>query len=276
MSPQSEDALVVVRVPPVDRGRDRLRDLPLDKVRPDPANPRGEVGDVADLVASMREVGLLQPITVRYDLAADEYLIRMGARRWTAARQLGWTTIRAVVRDPERVDAEDDVRALEEMFFENNHRAAIDPVREARALRAIFRARGFGSIPALALHVGRSPQWAADRLALLDLPEEVQAQASAGGMTIREATSRAREVRGLPPRPVAAKPAAKASPAAPRTARADAIAAAIRREVATFRELAAEADSAVDAAGAIAELIEHVGERLDDLARRVENGAEIQ
>lgn len=262
---------LVVRVPPTDRGRDRLVDLDVDSIEPDPANTRGEVGDVSDLVASMRELGLLQPITVRYDLARDRYVIRMGARRWTAAKRLGWTRIRAIVRDPERVDAEDDVRALEEMFFENNHRDPVDPIREARALRAIFQARRFGSIPALALHVGRSAQWCTDRLALLALPEDVQGRVSAGELTIRESTEQARAVKGLPARPAARPASPPSSTRAPRTSRAEQIAAAIRREV---ESLHAHADS-IEHAGAYAAVC-NVAEYLTDLARRVENGDEIK
>lgn len=195
----------IVRVRPPGAGAPRiLDDLPIAEIHPDPDNPRSEVGDVSDLVATMREHGLLQPITVRRDPAGG-YRIVMGERRWTAARQMGWTTIRAIVRDEFTGDA-----VLEAMFFENHSRRDLDPIDEALALRSIFHSRKFGSVEQLAIHVGRSLPFVSGRLALLDLSPEDQVRVRTGELNVGEAYWRVREARGEPRRPRAAKPETKA------------------------------------------------------------------
>lgn len=261
---------VLVRVPPPDQGPTRYTDLPLYLIETDPANLRGDVGDIDDLVASMREVGLLQPVTVRIEPGSDRYRIVTGHRRYAAAQHLGWTTIKAVVRG----EPMPPLAVLEAMFFENTARRNMDPVAEARALRAIFHARRFGSLPQLAIHVGRSLPWVSDRMKLLDLPGDVQDRLSAGDMTLRESTDRARQIRGMPakaspaPAPVRqvmppASATATQRPTAPPAAAG--IVGALHGEADLLRRIADDFTNPADAA-----LVKAAAGRLDGLADRID------
>ena len=103
-------------------------EVPLDAITPNPRQPR-EVFDedaLAELVTSIQEVGLLQPVVVR-QIAPERYELIMGERRWRACREAGLEKIPAIVR------ATDDEKLLLDALLENLHRAQLNPLEEAAA-----------------------------------------------------------------------------------------------------------------------------------------------
>jgi ParB family chromosome partitioning protein len=113
------------------RGADGLRHVPLDQIDPNPAQPRTSVdaAALAELVASVRQSGILQPILLRP--VGGRYQLVAGQRRVEAARQAGLATIPAVVR----ADATDETQA-EWALIENIHRQDLNAIERARAYKA--------------------------------------------------------------------------------------------------------------------------------------------
>ena len=103
-------------------------ELPVDSITPNPRQPRTVFDEdaMAELVESIAEVGLLQPIVVR-PLDEEKYELVMGERRWRAARLAGQTTVPAIVRQT----ADDNL--LRDALLENLHRAQLNPLEEAAA-----------------------------------------------------------------------------------------------------------------------------------------------
>ena len=108
-------------------------DLPIDAIRPNAAQPRQVFDEeaMAELVHSIREVGLLQPVVVRRT-GADSYELVMGERRLRAAQQAGLSTIPAIIRDT------DDTAMLRDALLENLHRAQLNPLEEASAYQQLL------------------------------------------------------------------------------------------------------------------------------------------
>ena len=159
--------------PDVD-GLAHYAEIPLSSITPDPRQPRQvfEEESLAELVYSMREVGLLQPIVVR-PVAADHYELVAGERRWRAAKQAGFTKIPAIVR------ATDDDVLLRDALLENLHRADLNPLEEAAAYGQLLA--DFGCTQdELAARIGRSRPQVSNTLRLLKLPAAVQRRVAAG------------------------------------------------------------------------------------------------
>jgi ParB family transcriptional regulator, chromosome partitioning protein len=149
-------------------------ELPIEVVRPNPRQPRQVFDEeaMAELVHSIGEVGLLQPIVVR-QTAVDGYELVMGERRWRAAQQAGLTMIPAIVRD-----TGDDVM-LRDALLENLHRAELNPLEEAAAYSQLLD--DFGCThDELAQRIGRSRPQISNTLRLLKLPPAVQRRVAAG------------------------------------------------------------------------------------------------
>lgn len=149
-------------------------ELPLDSITPNPRQPR-EVFDedaLAELVSSITEVGLLQPIVVR-QLGTDRYELIMGERRWRACREAGLDAIPAIVR------ATDDEQLLLDALLENLHRAQLNPLEEAAAYDQLLR--DFNCThDQLADRIGRSRPQVSNTLRLLRLSPSVQRRVAAG------------------------------------------------------------------------------------------------
>jgi ParB family transcriptional regulator, chromosome partitioning protein len=162
-------------------------ELPLASITPNPRQPR-EVFDedaMAELVHSVREVGLLQPIVVR-PVGPDRYELIMGERRWRAAGGAGLATIPAIVR------ATDDDVMLRDALLENLHRAQLNPLEEAAAYDQLLT--DFGCThDELAVRIGRSRPQISNTLRLLRLPPSVQRRIAAGVLS----AGHARAVLGL-------------------------------------------------------------------------------
>jgi ParB family chromosome partitioning protein len=162
-------------------------ELPITAITPNPRQPR-EVFDedaMAELVLSVREVGLLQPIVVR-PVGPDRYELIMGERRWRAVGAAGLTTIPAIVR------ATDDDAMLRDALLENLHRAQLNPLEEAAAYDQLLT--DFGCThEELAGRIGRSRPQISNTLRLLRLPPSVQRRIAAGVLS----AGHARAVLGL-------------------------------------------------------------------------------
>jgi ParB family chromosome partitioning protein len=161
-------------------GRSRFRDaavIRVDRIIPDPAQPRTEFDPEAleQLAGSLRARGQLQPIRVRWSAEADRYVIVVVERRWRAATMAGLEQLDVVVVDGTATAEE----LLEDQLVENALRADLKPVEQGRAYERLMAARGL-SQRALAekLHVSQAS--IAKAVALLNLPEPIQARVDAG------------------------------------------------------------------------------------------------
>ncbi|UUN27999.1 ParB/RepB/Spo0J family partition protein [Streptomyces sp. FIT100] len=149
-------------------------EVPLDSITPNPRQPR-EVFDedaLAELVTSIKEVGLLQPVVVR-QLGPDRYELIMGERRWRACREAGLERIPAIVR------ATEDDKLLLDALLENLHRAQLNPLEEAAAYDQLLK--DFKCThDQLADRIGRSRPQVSNTLRLLRLSPPVQRRVAAG------------------------------------------------------------------------------------------------
>lgn len=149
-------------------------ELPVTAITPNPRQPR-EVFDeeaMAELVVSIREVGLLQPIVVR-PVAEGRFELIMGERRWRATQEAGLTEIPAIVRETEDGDL------LRDALLENLHRSQLNPLEEAAAYGQLLE--DFGCThEELASRIGRSRPQISNTLRLLKLSPAVQRRVAAG------------------------------------------------------------------------------------------------
>src|SRR5215510_6009148 len=109
----------------------RLAQLSVGNIVRDPNQPRKDVGNISDLKNSIQEHGILQPIVVS-PLDQSRYLLIAGERRLTAARQLGLTSIPALVRTTQ------DHQRLELQLIENLHRKDLSPFEEAQGFQRLI------------------------------------------------------------------------------------------------------------------------------------------
>jgi ParB family transcriptional regulator, chromosome partitioning protein len=143
-------------------------------VTPNPRQPRQNFDEdtLAELVSSVREVGLLQPIVVR-KVMPGHYELVMGERRWRAAQQAGLDRVPAIVRDTADTDM------LRDALIENLHREQLNPLDEAAAYQQLLD--DFGAThEELAARVGRSRPHISNTIRLLNLPPAVQKRVAAG------------------------------------------------------------------------------------------------
>lgn len=158
-------------------GGDGVRTIPVAAIRPNPAQPRRafEQGALDELIHSVRERGVLQPILVR-PLADGRFEIVAGERRWRAAGAAGLTDIPALVR------ALDDGATLEVAIVENVQRADLNAVEEADGYRRLIE--DYGHTPeAVGKLVGKSRSHVTNMVRLLELPEAVRAHLEGGRLS---------------------------------------------------------------------------------------------
>jgi len=159
----------------VDRPRGQRR-LPTAALRPNPRNPRRAFpnAELDELVASLRERGIIQPIVARpVQGAADVYEIIAGERRWRAAQRAGLHEVPVVI-----IEA-NDAEALQLAIIENVQRADLNPLEEAEGYRALIEEFG-NSQDEIAKIVGKSRSHVANTLRLLKLPETIKSYIHAG------------------------------------------------------------------------------------------------
>ena len=150
----------------------RVNKLAIQKIAPNPWQPRVEfaAGELDELITSIKEQGLIQPVTVRSK--ASGYELVAGERRLRAVRELGWPEIDALV-----VEATDQ-QMLEWAIIENLQRANLNPVETARSYRRLIDEFSLTQDEA-ARKLGQSRANVANTLRLLDLPPEVLSLVSA-------------------------------------------------------------------------------------------------
>lgn len=149
--------------------------LPPDDIIPNPRQPRTVFDEsaLAELVASIAEVGILQPIVVRPNPAGPGFELIMGERRLRAARMAGLTAVPAIVRNT------DDTDMLRDALVENLHRSELNPLEEAAAYQQLLD--DFGAThEQLATRLARSRPHITNTLRLLRLPPGVQRRVAAG------------------------------------------------------------------------------------------------
>jgi ParB family chromosome partitioning protein len=152
----------------------RFEELAIEAIEPNPRQPREAFDDeaLAELVASVREVGVLQPVVVR-ELAPGRYQLVMGERRLRACRDAGLATIPAIIRETA------DDALLRDALLENLHRQALNPLEEAAAYQQLLQEFG-ATHDELADRIGRSRSQVTNTIRLLALPPSVQRRVGAG------------------------------------------------------------------------------------------------
>jgi ParB family chromosome partitioning protein len=167
-----------------------LLEIPVVAIRPNPHQPRTSFDEeaMAALTASIREVGVLQPVLVR-TVAEDAYELIAGERRWRAARRAGLPTIPALVRETS------EAHSVEEALIENLHREDLNPLEEASAYQQLIEDFGL-THDQLSMRVGKSRVAITNTLRLFQLPPAVQKLMGEGQLT----AGHARALLGTPDR----------------------------------------------------------------------------
>jgi ParB family chromosome partitioning protein len=149
-------------------------ELPIDQVSPNARQPRQVFDEeaMAELVFSIREIGLLQPVVVRR-MGPDRFELVMGERRWRASQAAGLQVIPAIVRETE------DTAMLRDALLENLHRSQLNPLEEAAAYSQLLE--DFSCThEELAGRIGRSRPQISNTIRLLKLSPAVQRRVAAG------------------------------------------------------------------------------------------------
>ncbi|WP_182112548.1 MULTISPECIES: ParB/RepB/Spo0J family partition protein [unclassified Actinotalea] len=153
-------------------------ELPVGSIAPNPRQPRSVFDEeaLAELVGSIREVGVLQPVVVRPVVGEDgapRYELIMGERRWRATQEAGLERIPAIIRET------DDTDLLRDALLENLHRSQLNALEEAAAYQQLLD--DFGCThEELARRIHRSRPQISNTLRLLRLPPLVQRRVAAG------------------------------------------------------------------------------------------------
>ncbi|HEV2087158.1 MAG TPA: ParB/RepB/Spo0J family partition protein [Cryptosporangiaceae bacterium] len=164
-------------IPTAEPGQDGLRTVSLNAIRPNPRQPRGVFDEqgIDELAASLRAVGMVQPIVVR-PVEAGFYEIIAGERRYRAARRAALDPVPVVVRHT------DDANLLVEALVENLHRADLNPLEEAAAYQHLRDDFGV-THEQLADRLGKSRPSVTNALRLLTLAAGVQRHLAAGTLS---------------------------------------------------------------------------------------------
>jgi ParB family chromosome partitioning protein len=169
-----------------------LRIVPISHIRPNSFQPRSQFDEesMAALAASIREVGLLQPVLVReLEDETESYELIAGERRWRAARRAGLQTI------PVLVQVADDVASLEQALVENLHRVDLNALEEAAAYQQLIDEFGL-THEQVATRMGKGRATVTNTLRLLQLPAGAQRALAERGIS----AGHARALLGTPDR----------------------------------------------------------------------------
>jgi len=177
VAPSSPETSATSAVPSAELGAvdgASYAELPVDAIAPNPRQPRTVFDEeaLAELVFSIKEIGLLQPVVVR-EVGSGAYELIAGERRLRASREAGLERIPAIIR------ATDDDDLLRDALLENLHRANLNALEEAAAYQQLLS--DFGCTQdELARRIGRSRPQVSNTLRLLKLPPDVQRRVAAG------------------------------------------------------------------------------------------------
>jgi ParB family chromosome partitioning protein len=170
-----------------------LREVPIGSIKPNPRQPRVNFDEdtMSSLAASIKELGILQPVLVRQigGEAADDFELIAGERRWRAARRAGLQSI------PVLVQTSDETRSLEQALVENLHRQDLNVLEEAAAYQQLIEEFGY-THDQVATRVGKSRTAVTNILRLLQLPAGAQRLLAEGQIT----PGHARALLGTPDR----------------------------------------------------------------------------
>ena len=157
--------------------RPRLEDIAIGSIVPNPHQPRVHFDEesLGELAASIREIGVLQPVLVRVT-SDNTYELIAGERRWRAARRAGLTVIPAIVRTA------DDVGSVEQALIENLHRQDLTPLEEAAAYQQLIEDFSL-THEQVASRVGKSRSAITNTLRLMSLPAAIQALLADGRLS---------------------------------------------------------------------------------------------
>ena len=139
--------------------------VPIDRIDPNPNQPRQVMGDLSELIASIGEKGILEPLVVRQ--RGDRFQIVAGERRYQAAVQVGLRDLPVVIREA------DDTEVLELALIENLQRKDLTPFEEAEAMHGLAERCGY-THEDLARRLGKSRTSVTESLALNAMPEEIR------------------------------------------------------------------------------------------------------
>jgi ParB family chromosome partitioning protein len=139
--------------------------IPIDQIDPNPNQPRQVMGDLSELIASITEKGILEPLVVRQ--RNGRFQIIAGERRYQASVQVGLQELPVVIRDV------DDTEMLELALIENLQRKDLTPFEESEALHGLAASCGY-THEDLARRLGKSRSSVTESLTLVGMPEEVR------------------------------------------------------------------------------------------------------
>jgi ParB family chromosome partitioning protein len=141
------------------------RHIAIDLIDPNPHQPRQVMGDLSELIASIAEKGIIEPIVVRQ--RGDRFQIVAGERRYQASVQAGLQELPVVIREV------DDTEVIELALIENLQRKDLTPFEEAEALHGLAERCGY-THEDLARRLGKSRTSITESLALCNMPDEVR------------------------------------------------------------------------------------------------------
>src|SRR2546423_14927299 len=143
--------------------------IAVEKLDPNPDQPRVEIGDLSDLIASVKEKGVLEPLLVKPSRLGGRWMIIAGERRWRAAREAG-------LREVPCIEMDVDDRAVAEIaLIENMQRKDLTPWEEADGLAALCEKFGY-THEEVARKVGKSRTTVTEALSIATLPEQIREQ----------------------------------------------------------------------------------------------------
>ena len=143
------------------------RMIALDKLDPNPDQPRVEIGDLEELTMSIKEKGVLEPLLVKPSIISGRWMIIAGERRWRAAREAG-------IRDLPCIEMDVDDQAIAEIaLIENMQRKDLTPWEEADGLLALCERFGY-THEEVARKVGKSRSTVTEALSIAALPQDVR------------------------------------------------------------------------------------------------------
>lgn len=140
--------------------------LPIDKLDPNPDQPRTEIGDLTDLTASIKEKGVLEPLLVKPTLSG-RWMIIAGERRWRSAQSAGLEEVPCIEMDV------DDAEVAEIALIENMQRKDLTPWEEADGLRALCERFGY-THEEVARKVGKSRSTVTEALSIAAIPDSIR------------------------------------------------------------------------------------------------------
>ncbi|HLG15072.1 MAG TPA: ParB/RepB/Spo0J family partition protein [Blastocatellia bacterium] len=143
------------------------RMIGIDKLAPNPNQPRVEIGDLAELIDSVREKGILEPLLVRPSEVGGRFMIISGERRYRAALEAGLAEVPCIEMSV------DDRAVAEISLIENLQRKDLTPFEEADGLRALAERFGY-THEEIARKVGKSRTSVTEALSLVAIPEDVR------------------------------------------------------------------------------------------------------